>query len=191
MPAGTAGRQISTGSGEGRKGTAGGCRSTGAGRSLRKRQGSIQGGWGVQLPGSPSHTPGVSAYPIIPDTSCKRVAQLVLTVLLQWLELASGGGVVTQRHRRPRINRLLTRTSFGVRTALPNIECHWMVPRRPTPIPTQGSSSTRDRFPKNRQLPPSDLSAVARTVPKSQIAGFALPKRLQTAWRRPAGSAPY
>ena len=59
----------------------------------------------MQLPDSPSHTPEESACPVIPDTSCcKRVAQIVLTVLLQWLELASGGGVVTQRHERPRIN---------------------------------------------------------------------------------------
>ena len=41
----------------------------------------MQGG-GVQLPESPSHTPEVSVSPVIPDTSCKRVAQIVLTVLL-------------------------------------------------------------------------------------------------------------
>lgn len=70
-------------------------------------------------------------------------------------------------------------------------ECHRMVPRRPIPNLTQCHSTNRDRFPKDRQIPPSNLPAVARAVPKGQLAGAALPNRVRTAWRRPAGSALY
>ena len=189
IPAGTAGRQISTGSGEGRKGTARGCRSTGAVAAcgsvrVQFRVGAYHCRKARAVPPEPPHiqssiTPATANawYGLCCFNGQNRPVEAALSLS------GMGGPEATDCRRGPIY-------SLPALCAVKH-ECHRMVPRQPIPIPTPGPLTNRDRFPKDRQIPPSDLPAVARAVPKGQLAGAALPNRVRTAWRKPAGSAPY